>query len=61
MPQMDLRPLLYKRLRVQGSTLRARSEDYQAELIARFQREAFGHITGSDGNGRIRTYIHKVC
>ena len=59
-PQFDLRPLLYKRLRVQGSTLRARSEDYQAELIARFQREAFVHLSGSEGDGKIRTYIHKV-
>ncbi|KAI8986272.1 quinone oxidoreductase [Trametes punicea] len=56
----NLMPILYKRLRIQGSTLRARSEDYQAELIARFKCEAFGHITGSSGNGRIRTYIHKV-
>ena len=59
-PEFDLRPLLYKRLRIQGSTLRARSEDYQAELVARFKREAFEHITGADGNGLIRTYIHKV-
>ena len=59
-PQFDLRPLLFKRLRVQGSTLRARSEDYQAELVARFQREAFEHLTGSAGDGKIRTYIHKV-
>ncbi|KAI0762024.1 quinone oxidoreductase [Trametes elegans] len=56
----NITPILYKRLRIQGSTLRARSEDYQAELIARFKREAFDHITGSSGEGRIRTYIHKV-
>ncbi|KAI0694851.1 quinone oxidoreductase [Earliella scabrosa] len=56
----NLMPILYKRLRIQGSTLRARSEDYQAELIARFQREALEHITGCSGEGRIRTYIHKV-
>ncbi|KAI0351397.1 quinone oxidoreductase [Trametes cingulata] len=59
-PQFNLLPILYKRLRIQGSTLRARSEDYQAELVARFKREAFDHITGSSGDGRIRTYIHKV-
>ncbi|KAI0373786.1 quinone oxidoreductase [Pilatotrama ljubarskyi] len=58
--QFNLLPILYKRLRIQGSTLRARSEDYQAELVARFKREAFDHITGSSGDGRIRTYIHKV-
>ncbi|KAI0824012.1 quinone oxidoreductase [Trametes gibbosa] len=59
-PNFSLLPILYKRLRIQGSTLRARSEDYQAELVARFKREAFDHITGSSGDGRIRTYIHKV-
>lgn len=32
---MDLRPLLFKRLRIQGSTLRSRSDEYQADLIAR--------------------------
>ncbi|KAI0630000.1 quinone oxidoreductase [Trametes polyzona] len=59
-PNFNLAPILFKRLRIQGSTLRARSEDYQAELVARFKREAFDHITGSSGDGRIRTYIHKV-
>ncbi|KAI0754573.1 quinone oxidoreductase [Daedaleopsis nitida] len=59
-PKVNLMPILYKRLRIQGSTLRARSEDYQAELIARFKREAFDHITSSSGDGSIRTYIHKV-
>ena len=77
MPSFSLRPILYKRLRIQGSTLRARSEDYQAQLVARFvvlnpmgigadirccrfKKEAFPHITGSSGDGQIRTYIHKV-
>ncbi|KAI0655565.1 quinone oxidoreductase [Cubamyces menziesii] len=58
--KFSLRPILYKRLRIQGSTLRARSEDYQAQLIARFKQEALHHITGSSGDGQIRTYIHKV-
>ena len=34
-PNFNLAPILYKRLRIQGSTLRARSEDYQADLVAR--------------------------
>ncbi|PCH40425.1 quinone oxidoreductase [Wolfiporia cocos MD-104 SS10] len=55
-----LGPLLYKRLRIQGSTLRSRSSAYQAELIERFKRDALPHITGSTGNGALRTYIHKV-
>ncbi|KAI0718186.1 quinone oxidoreductase [Cerioporus squamosus] len=59
-PTFNIAPILFKRLRIQGSTLRARSEDYQADLIARFKREALDHITGSSGDGRIRTYIHKV-
>ena len=38
LPGASMLPILYKRLRIQGSTLRARSEDYQAELIARSHR-----------------------
>ncbi|KAI0770603.1 quinone oxidoreductase [Fomes fomentarius] len=57
---VNLAPILYKRLRIQGSTLRSRTVDYQAELVARFKREAFDHITGSSGEGPIRTYIHKI-
>ena len=34
-PNFNLAPILYKRLRIQGSTLRARSEDYQADLVER--------------------------
>ncbi|KAI0927494.1 hypothetical protein AcV5_008022 [Taiwanofungus camphoratus] len=56
----NLGPILYKRLRIQGSTLRARSTDYQANLIARFKQDALDSITGSDGFGPLRTYIHKV-
>ncbi|KAI0917546.1 hypothetical protein AcW1_007277 [Taiwanofungus camphoratus] len=56
----NLGPILYKRLRIQGSTLRARSTDYQADLIARFKQDALDSITGSDGFGPLRTYIHKV-
>ncbi|KAH9935132.1 quinone oxidoreductase [Epithele typhae] len=59
-PEFDLRMILYKRLRIQGSTLRARSEDYQGDLIARFAHDAFPHITGAEGSGMIKTYIHKV-
>ncbi|KAI1786870.1 quinone oxidoreductase [Ganoderma leucocontextum] len=56
----SLVPILYKRLRIQGSTLRARSEEYQADLVARFKREAFDHVTGADGDGKVRTYIHEI-
>lgn len=33
--EADLSQILYKRLRIQGSTLRARSIEYQAALISR--------------------------
>ncbi|KAH0586435.1 hypothetical protein H2248_007670 [Termitomyces sp. 'cryptogamus'] len=57
---VDLSPILYKRLRIQGSTLRSRSVPYQADLIDRFGREVLKHITGLQGPGPIRVYIHKV-
>jgi len=60
-PSVNLRPILYKRLKIQGSTLRSRSLDYQTELI---NSSSFGavadQITGAEGKGPIRTYIHKV-
>ncbi|THH30587.1 hypothetical protein EUX98_g3592 [Antrodiella citrinella] len=34
LPFLNLGPILYKRLRIQGSTLRSRSAPYQADLIA---------------------------
>lgn len=57
---VNLGPILYKRLRIQGSTLRSRSPSYQADLIARFKDEILEKITGEKGNGPIKTYIHKV-
>ena len=32
---VNLAPILFKRLHIEGSTLRSRSLEYQAELIAR--------------------------
>jgi len=57
---IDLRPILFKRLRIQGSTLRSRSIAYQADLIARFEREILGHLTGPQGTGPMKIYIHKI-
>ncbi|KDR82425.1 hypothetical protein GALMADRAFT_237735 [Galerina marginata CBS 339.88] len=57
---VNLAPIIAKRLHIEGSTLRNRSLEYQADLIARFKREAFSKITGEKGDGPIRTYIHKV-
>ena len=56
---MNLGPILFKRLRIQGSTLRARDVDYKARLVQEFT-EALPDLTGSDGEGKIRVYIHKV-
>ncbi|ESK95682.1 quinone oxidoreductase [Moniliophthora roreri MCA 2997] len=58
--EFDLREILYKRLRIQGSTLRSRSVEYQADLVKRFQSEILPNITGKDGNGTVKTYIHKI-
>ncbi|KZP18475.1 quinone oxidoreductase putative [Athelia psychrophila] len=55
----DIAPILFKRLRIQGSTLRSRTLEYQADLVRRFSEEALGKITGGDGDGPLKTYIHK--
>ncbi|KAJ3531794.1 hypothetical protein NM688_g7523 [Phlebia brevispora] len=44
--EFDIGPLLYKRLRIEGTTLRSRSESYQADLIAKFQDNVLDEITG---------------
>ncbi|KAK7464903.1 hypothetical protein VKT23_006112 [Stygiomarasmius scandens] len=59
-PEVNLGEILYKRLRIQGSTLRSRTIEYQSDLIARFNREVLPSITGPGGEGPIKTYIHKV-
>ncbi|KAF5382680.1 hypothetical protein D9615_003056 [Tricholomella constricta] len=41
---VDLKPILYKRLRIQGSTLRSRSVPYQADLITRYASAIFAHV-----------------
>ncbi|KAI0785145.1 quinone oxidoreductase [Abortiporus biennis] len=58
--KLNLIPILVKRLRIQGSTLRSRSAVYQAELISRFQKEILPEITRCEENGKIRTNIYKV-
>ncbi|KAF9063280.1 hypothetical protein BDP27DRAFT_1478656 [Rhodocollybia butyracea] len=58
--EFNLGALLFKRLRIQGSTLRSRTTQYQADLINKFTGDLLGMITGKDGQGPIKTYIHKV-
>ncbi|KAF9265274.1 quinone oxidoreductase putative [Marasmius fiardii PR-910] len=59
-PEFDLKDILYKRLRIQGSTLRSRSVEYQADLIRRFTTDFLSDLTGIHGKGSVKTYIHKV-
>jgi len=59
-PSANIAPILFKRLRIQGSTLRSRTVNYQTNLIQRFRAEALELITGREGKGPIKTYIHKV-
>ncbi|KAG9101421.1 hypothetical protein FS749_007228 [Ceratobasidium sp. UAMH 11750] len=53
--KVNLGKILYKRVRVQGSTLRARSPEYQAELIGRFWKECGDAFESGD----LKVYIHK--
>lgn len=56
----NIAPIVYKRLRIQGSTLRSRSPAYQADLIKKFQERVFDQITGQEDKGPIKTYVYKV-
>ncbi|CAE6454828.1 hypothetical protein ACGC1H_005756 [Rhizoctonia solani] len=55
-PKVNLVKLLYKRIRVQGSTLRSRSPEYQAALVKRFWDECGSHFQ----NEELKVYIHKT-
>ncbi|KAJ8475027.1 hypothetical protein ONZ45_g15753 [Pleurotus djamor] len=59
-PAFDLRPILFKRLRITGSTLRSRTDAYQSDLIQRLNTDCLNKITGQSGDGPIKTYVHKV-
>ncbi|KIK65147.1 hypothetical protein GYMLUDRAFT_83061 [Collybiopsis luxurians FD-317 M1] len=58
--EMDLSKIIFKRLRIQGSTLRARDLAYKSTLMAGFEKEFLPKITGSDGEGPIKVYVQKV-
>jgi len=53
----NIAPILFKRLRIEGSTLRSRSLQYQSALLNRFKDEALGEV-GKPGGFEIK--IHKV-
>lgn len=52
----DLAPILYKRLKVLGSTLRSRSLDYRSRLIEDFRVNCYQHLE----NGRLKPVIDKI-
>lgn len=60
-PGAQITPILYKRLRIQGSTLRSRSVEYQTQLVQGFKRDVLDKIEGcGHGDGRLKVYVHKV-
>ncbi|KAE9397970.1 quinone oxidoreductase putative [Gymnopus androsaceus JB14] len=58
--EVDLKQILFKRLCIQGTTLRARDFGYKSALIAGFSHDFASSITGRDGDGPIKTYVQKV-
>ncbi|KAJ7133456.1 quinone oxidoreductase [Mycena epipterygia] len=59
-PSVNLLPVIGKRLHIQGSSLRSQKPAYQADLIARFEKQFLHLVTGDDGAGPIKTSVHKV-
>lgn len=53
-----LAAILQKRLKVEGSTLRARSESFKADLVARFTKECLPAFTGA--NPQLKPIIEKT-
>ncbi|KAH7122006.1 hypothetical protein B0J13DRAFT_155234 [Dactylonectria estremocensis] len=54
-PEVDISQILYKRLRVEGSTLRSRDEEYQGRLRDKLE-EYLPHFEA----GRLKVHIDKV-
>lgn len=50
-PDMDLGKLLFKRLRIEGTTLRARDEAYQGNLLKRWVPLSFQLVANSSLTG----------
>lgn len=53
-PELNLMDILFRRLTIKGTTLRARSEEYQGELLSRFENEALPRI--KEGDVEVRIY-----
>lgn len=63
---LDMGPMLFKRLRIEGTTLRSRSLEYQSNLLQEFQKHAMdkvftrcGAADGEKSEG-LDLVIHKV-
>lgn len=54
-PDLDISQILYKRLRVQGSTLRSRDEHYQGKL-----RDKLEEYIPDFESGRLQVFVDKV-
>ncbi|GAA5928767.1 NAD(P)H-quinone oxidoreductase [Sporobolomyces koalae] len=58
---LDLSQILYKRLRIEGTTLRSRSLEYQGKLLQDFSKEALGKVFAkAKGEEGLDLVIHKV-
>jgi len=55
MEKFPLGTILAKRIRLQGSTLRARSVDFKAQLVSRFSSECLEALH----DGRLKPIIHE--
>ena len=54
--EIDIMQILYKRLRIQGTTLRSRDLDYQSDLRAQFETLAWPYLK----SGVFKAHIDKV-
>lgn len=55
-PDTNIGQILYKRLKLKGSTLRSQTVEYQSELLSRFERDALGLIK----LGKMKVEVHDV-
>lgn len=54
--EVNLAPILFKRLRIEGSTLRSRDAQYQGELRDMFEEVAMGPLR----EGRFKIYVERT-
>lgn len=54
--EVDLIPILYKRLRIEGSTLRSRTPEYQEALKDMFQEKGLPGLK----SGKYKVFIEKI-